>query len=48
MMMRNQDEAIDRIGGIVSNIKHQGQDMDTELGLQAKITTKLGEDMDKT
>lgn len=47
-MLQDQDRHLDELGGIVSNIKYEGQNFNQEVTTQNKMLDKLGTDMDKT
>ena len=47
-MLKDQDKHLDEIGGIVKNIKYDGENMGQELKYQNNMLGKLGTDMDRT
>lgn len=47
-MIRNQDEHLDQIAGIVQNIKYEGQNFQQEVTYQNKMLTDLNSQVDRT
>lgn len=47
-MIRNQDEHLDQIAGIVQNIKYEGQNFNQEVTYQNKMLTDLNSQVDRT
>ena len=47
-MMRNQDSSLDKLGGIIQNIKYENQNFKSEVTMQNKMLDSLSVDMDNT
>ena len=45
-LVRNQDEQLDQLGGVIQNIKYENQNFKTEVTLQNKMLDSLQVDMD--
>lgn len=46
-MLKDQDKHLDELGGIVSNIKYEGQNFDQEVTYQNKMLDRVNNDIDR-